>query len=147
MRPAPGPVPGPLGSLNQFQSLLAVGGIVTNKTLATNLVGNPTVVALRTRVGTPFVGSSIAPGKQASLLKPVRIGLWDRYGGSMPSGWTRWLLERFEFPFQVVYAPELDKGSLRQKFDVLIREGVGLRRAVDQDTVIIETGAQRNCQN
>ena len=36
-------------------------------------------------------------------LKPVRIGLWDQYGGSMPSGWTRWLLEQYEFPFEVVY--------------------------------------------
>src|SRR5262249_8078659 len=42
------------------------------------------------------------------------------YGGSMPSGWTRWLLERFEFPFQLVFAPELDKGNLREKFDVII---------------------------
>src|SRR5262249_10914262 len=40
--------------------------------------------------------------------------------GSMPSGWTRWLLERFEFPFQVVFAPELDRGGLRERFDVLI---------------------------
>jgi hypothetical protein len=53
-------------------------------------------------------------------LKPLRIGLWDRYGGSMPSGWTRWVLERFEFPFQVVFPPELDRGNLREKFDVLI---------------------------
>ncbi|KAK0358345.1 hypothetical protein LTR94_035779, partial [Friedmanniomyces endolithicus] len=34
-------------------------------------------------------------------LKPVRIGLVDRYGGAMSSGWTRWLLEQFEFPFEV----------------------------------------------
>jgi hypothetical protein len=71
-------------------------------------------------LGTRFVGSPVAPGKEAVALKPVRVGLWDRYGGSMPSGWTRWLLERFEFPFQVVYPPELDKGNLREKFDVLI---------------------------
>ena len=32
-----------------------------------------------------------------------RIGLWDQYGGSMPSGHVRWLLEQFEFPFEVVY--------------------------------------------
>jgi hypothetical protein len=38
----------------------------------------------------------------------------------MPSGWTRWLLELFEFPFQVVFPPELDKGGLHEKFDVLI---------------------------
>ena len=62
-------------------------------------------------LGTRFIGSQEAPGKEAVALKPVRIGLWDRYGGSMPSGWTRWLLEQFEFPFQVVYPPELDKGG------------------------------------
>ena len=53
-------------------------------------------------------------------LRPVRVGLWDRYGGSMPSGWTRWLLEQFEFPFTVVYPKTLDGGDLAAKFDVLI---------------------------
>jgi hypothetical protein len=53
-------------------------------------------------------------------LKPVRVGLWDQYGGSMPSGWTRWLLEQFEFPFEVVYAKTLDGGNLAARYDVLI---------------------------
>ena len=43
------------------------------------------------------------PPGELMKLKPVRIGLWDTYGGSMPSGWTRWLLEQFEFPFEVVF--------------------------------------------
>jgi len=84
----------------------------------------PTTLPLLERIaaelGTRFVGSSIAPGKEAVPLKALRIGLWDRYGGSMPSGWTRWLLEQFEFPFRLVFVPELDKGGLRDKFDVLI---------------------------
>jgi hypothetical protein len=71
-------------------------------------------------LGTPFLGTPLAPGKEAMALKQVRIGLWDRYGGSMPSGWTRWLFEQFEFPFQVVYPPELDRGNLRDQFDVLL---------------------------
>ena len=71
-------------------------------------------------LGTRFIASEAIPGKEAVSLKPARIGLWDRYGGSMPSGWTRWLMEQFEFPFKVVYPPELDKGSLREKFDVII---------------------------
>jgi hypothetical protein len=75
---------------------------------------------IASELGTPFRGSPTAPGKEAVSVKPVRVGLWDRYGGSMPSGWTRWLLEKFEYPFQVVFAPELDKGGLREKFDVLI---------------------------
>ena len=53
-------------------------------------------------------------------LRPVRIGLWDRYGGSMPSGWTRWIFEQFGFPYQVVFAPELDAGGLNAKYDVLV---------------------------
>jgi hypothetical protein len=66
-------------------------------------------------------------------LKPTRIGLWDQYGGSMPSGWTRWLFEQYEFAFEVVYPQTLDAGNLNAKFDVLIfvdggipaREGAG----------------------
>jgi hypothetical protein len=53
-------------------------------------------------------------------LRIPRIGLWDTYGGSMPSGWTRWILEQFEFPFSRVFAPELDAGNLNAKFDALI---------------------------
>jgi hypothetical protein len=53
-------------------------------------------------------------------LKPVRIGLWDQYGGSMPSGWTRWIFEQYEFPFEVVYPATLDAGNLNAKFDVLV---------------------------
>jgi hypothetical protein len=60
------------------------------------------------------------PAGEALKLKPVRIALWDTVGGSMPSGWTRWILEQFQFPFEVVYPPTLDQGDLRQKYDVIV---------------------------
>ena len=53
-------------------------------------------------------------------LKPVRIGLWDQYGGSMPSGWVRWILEQYEFPYERAFPAALDAGNLNAKFDVLI---------------------------
>jgi hypothetical protein len=53
-------------------------------------------------------------------LKPVRMGLWDQYGGSMTSGWLRWIFEQFEFPFTVVYPQALDEGNLASRFDVLV---------------------------
>lgn len=71
-------------------------------------------------LGLSFNGTTMPPSGNLLKLHSVRIGLWDRYGGSMPSGWTRWLLEQFEFPFQVVYPQELDEGNLSRKFDVLI---------------------------
>ncbi|MDQ3068885.1 MAG: M14 family metallopeptidase [Acidobacteriota bacterium] len=70
------------------------------------------------------LGVSFAESVEPSPLPPAiaapRIGLWDQYGGSMPSGWTRWILEQFEFPFERVFAPALDAGNLRAKYDVLI---------------------------
>ena len=70
--------------------------------------------------GLSFDGVPSKPATEAFRLKPVRIGLWDQYGGSMPSGWTRWIMEQFEFPFEVVYPKTLDAGKLNKKFDVLV---------------------------
>jgi hypothetical protein len=71
-------------------------------------------------LGVSFTGVSSKPSGDALKLKPVRIGLWDRYGGSMPSGWVRWMFEQYEFPFQQVFPQELDAGNLKSKFDVLV---------------------------
>ena len=65
----------------------------------------------------------------ATKVRAPRIGLWDQYGGSMESGWTRWILEQFEFPFARVYAPELDAGNLTAKYDVLIFVNGAIRAA------------------
>ncbi len=69
-----------------------------------------------------------APAGEAFKIQPVRIGLYDQYGGMMPSGWTRWLFEQFEFPFEIVYPTTLDAGNLRSKFDVLVFADGAMRR-------------------
>ena len=69
-----------------------------------------------------------APTGEAMKLKPIRIGLYDQYGGSMPSGWTRWLFEQYEFPFEVVYPATLDAGDLKSKFDVIVFIDGAIRR-------------------
>lgn len=65
-------------------------------------------------------GGPAGTGDATTPLRRVRVGLWDRYGGSMPSGWLRWILEQFEFQFEVVYPQALDRGNLGQRFDVLV---------------------------
>jgi hypothetical protein len=62
----------------------------------------------------------VGPAASGTPVHAPRIALWDQYGGSAESGWTRWILEQFEFPFARVYAPELDAGNLNAKYDVLI---------------------------
>lgn len=71
-------------------------------------------------LGLSFTAVTQKPtGAMFKLTKP-RIGLWDRYGGSMPSGWVRWLLEQYEFDFTLVYPQELNAGNLKSRFDVLL---------------------------
>jgi len=70
-------------------------------------------------LGVPVHGTSAAPGN-ATRVSPKRIALWDTYGGSMPSGHTRWLFEQFEFPFDVIYSPTVDAGNLKAKYDVIV---------------------------
>ncbi|MEY4114325.1 MAG: hypothetical protein RLZ76_1018 [Bacteroidota bacterium] len=53
-------------------------------------------------------------------IQPTRIALWDTYGGSMPSGWMRWIFEQFKFEYTVIYAQEIDKGDLKNKYDVIL---------------------------
>jgi hypothetical protein len=74
-------------------------------------------------LGLNIESTDVKPLGEALRLRPVRVGLWDVYGGSMASGWARWLLEKFEFPFEVVFPPDLDAGNLTSKFDVLIFVG------------------------
>jgi hypothetical protein len=78
--------------------------------------------------GVPVHAVAKAPSGDAMKLKPVRIGLYDQYGGSMPSGWTRWLFEQYEFPFQVVFPAALDAGDLKSKFDVIVFTDGAIRR-------------------
>jgi zinc carboxypeptidase len=70
-------------------------------------------------LGVSFAAAAVAP-EFAKPMRAPRIGLWDQYGGSIESGWTRWILEQFEYTFDRVFAPEIDAGNLTGRFDVLI---------------------------
>jgi hypothetical protein len=76
-------------------------------------------------IGLNFTGLAAKPAAGHALRAP-RIGLWDQYGGSMESGWTRWILEQFEFKFDRVFGPQLDAGGLNAKYDVLVFPNGGI---------------------
>jgi hypothetical protein len=69
-------------------------------------------------LGVSFAAADARPA--AERVRQLRVGVWDRYGGSMPAGWTRLVLEQLEMPFTTVYAKELDAGKLNAKYDVLL---------------------------
>jgi hypothetical protein len=88
----------------------------------------PVLQKAAAEVGVPSYAVASAPKGEAMKLKPIRIGLYDSYGGSMPSGWTRWLFEQYEFPFTVIYPATLDAGDLKAKFDVIVLTDGAVRR-------------------
>jgi hypothetical protein len=95
---------------------------------AGNAAALPVLRACAKELGVTVHGVSVVPRGEAWRIPKVRIGLYDQYGGSMPSGWNRWLFEQFEFPFEVVYPQTLDAGNLRSKFDVLVFQDGAMRR-------------------
>jgi hypothetical protein len=56
----------------------------------------------------------------AQSIHPTRIALWDSYGGSIASGWIRFILEQYHYPYDIIYSPAIDSGNLRSKYDVII---------------------------
>lgn len=58
--------------------------------------------------------------KTLKQLHRPRIGLYKSFVPSMDEGWTRWLLEQFEFEYSSVGNREIQGGDLRRRFDVLV---------------------------
>lgn len=53
-------------------------------------------------------------------IAPLRIGIWNTYGGSIPAGWISWLMEQYHYDYKMLYSQEVDAGDLRKKYDMLI---------------------------
>jgi Zinc carboxypeptidase len=66
-----------------------------------------------------FIALNQKPAVLTKIQK-ARIALWDTYGGSMPSGWVRLILEKFDYAFDVIYAKDIDTGNLKAKYDVIV---------------------------
>ena len=58
-------------------------------------------------------------------VEPVRIGLYKPWIASMDEGWTRWLLERYEFDHMNLENADIKEGSFADKVDVLLFPAVG----------------------
>jgi hypothetical protein len=61
-----------------------------------------------------------APAGPLMKLAPPRVALYHAWGGNMDEGWTRWILEQFEFPYTSLHDSDVRAGNLRAKFDVIV---------------------------
>ena len=95
-------------------------------------------------LGANIIASSKRP-KEMNKVSKLRIALWDIYGGSMSSGWVRWVMEQHHYAFDVIYAKQINAGNLRDKYDAIVFVGGAIPavsttgRPVPRDTLNPET--------
>ncbi|MPZ20413.1 MAG: peptidase M14 [Luteitalea sp.] len=61
-----------------------------------------------------------APQGELMRVEPPRIGLYNAWGGNMDEGWTRWVLEQYEFPYTTIRDKDIRAGDLGKRFDVIV---------------------------
>jgi hypothetical protein len=66
------------------------------------------------------VAAADAVPATARALRAPRIGLYHAWGGNMDEGWTRYMLEDFEFPYERLHDEDVRAGNLRESFDVIV---------------------------
>ena len=56
----------------------------------------------------------------ATTINKPRIAIYQSYDPSMDEGWTRWVLDHYEFDYTVLHNKDVKAGGLRKKFDVVL---------------------------
>ena len=70
-----------------------------------------------------------------TTLKAPRIGMYSPWtGGNMDEGWTRWVLEQYDFGQTTLHNADIRAGKLREKFDAIILPDQAPRAIVEGAT-------------
>lgn len=64
--------------------------------------------------------SKTKPKTFITVQRAPRIGFYQPWTANMDEGWTRWVLEQYEFPYTTLHNAEIKAGKLRERFDVIL---------------------------
>ncbi len=68
---------------------------------------------------------------EGTTLPQPRIGLYRPWSASMDEGWTRWLLEQYDFAFSSIRNADFTSGPLLDRYDVVIFADYGARTIME----------------
>jgi hypothetical protein len=88
--------------------------------------------AVATDLGIQVRSADAAPPAGLLSVKAPRIGMYSPWtGGNMDEGWTRWVLEQYEFNLTTLHNADVRAGKLRDKLDVIILPDQNPRSIID----------------
>ncbi|MDZ7343282.1 MAG: M14 family metallopeptidase [candidate division KSB1 bacterium] len=79
-----------------------------------------TLKEIAQQCGVTFRGLRAKPQAAMLQLQRPRTGLYKSWVANMDEGWTRWVLEQYEFDYQSLTDAEIRAGDLHQNFEVII---------------------------
>jgi len=88
-------------------------------------VSAATMKAIAAKRTAPVKAVSKAPA--AVAVKKQRVALYRPWGSNIDEGWTRWLLEQYDFGATSAYNADIKAGKLKAKYDVIILPDMGGR--------------------
>jgi hypothetical protein len=78
------------------------------------------VARIAAELGLRADGMTGKPPADARSIGRARVALYKPWVENIDEGWTRWLLERYEFPFASITDADVRGGNLRLKYDAII---------------------------
>ncbi len=90
--------------------------------------------------GLSFDGLAVAPAATLHALEKPRVGLYKSWVANMDEGWTRWLLERYEFAVDTLHDADLRYEKLATYHAIILpsQSGEGLRNGHAPNTMPAE---------
>ncbi len=139
--------PGTAGTL-ALNRLLAMGLDVSWLTSATEAMGTnypagslvvrghdrATIAAVVTTLGLRAAAIRTLPAHSAPVHR-ARVALYRPWFDNTDEGWTRWILEQYEFPYSTITDQDIRAGDLRSRFDVVILPDIAPDRLLEGQPV------------
>jgi len=113
--------PAPNAGVKAINRLLKAGAKVAwapDNRMVVQGVARDAVAKIGQDLGVWFEGVGAVPAGSQAIRAP-RIGLYRSHRANMDEGWTRWMLEQYEFPYTTLKNSDMRTSDFSQ-FDVLL---------------------------
>lgn len=89
------------------------------------------ISALAKKYSLDIVGLNEKPNVKMEKIGEFRLGMYKPWVASMDEGWTRWVLEQYEFPLKSISTKDMKEQKLSKDYDVIVIPDVSKEVIVD----------------